>query len=715
MKDNLKLFVRSIINSYSAIFFSRSRWFGIALLLLTFLYPTQGICGLVCCMLVNAISLSLNLNRYKIETGLYGFNAVLVGIALGAIFSFSFVLIGLIFALSILVLLLTVWLDGCLQKYGLPYLALPFLFCLWIAQLVFQQTDGYAGVDIFMLVSQHSLSIGPFSVEAISSAPIWNHLPNPILLYLSSIGFVFFQSDLLTGLILSIVLLCYSRIAFSTSFVSFLVAYFCFEWFGFDIFHLPFVYVGFNFIFTALALGGCYLVPSLKTFMWVLLLIPAQFMVIFSSTRLLSYFMLPTFSLAFCSVSILFLYLMKRRERVSAPYVSYFLESTPENNIYYHLVNQNRFEYLNYLPISLPFMGEWKVTQAYNGQYTHKDAWCHAHDFQIEFDGKLYKDNGFMLTDYFCYGKPVVAAYSGEVVALQNDVEDNPIGKENKVQNWGNYVLLKHSEQLYSLVAHLKIGSVSCKVGDVVRKGDMLGLCGNSGLSPYPHLHFQFQLAPYVGAPTIEYKLSSYLSKEGDDTYKPSLVGIPQENEVVVNMNYDKMMAARYSFVVGTRITSQSERYGNETWEVCYEYGYYFFRSVQTGAKAWFSCRESDFCFQRYEGDVHSNLYYFFLSNYRVLFLSEQSELTENMPLTLKGHSPLGWLQDLCAPFLTFMNYSYQVLPSKENNQIKTMMVKSLLNKTNTTMSFETNYESNRIASIKVMEPDKEPWIIQIQ
>ena len=132
MKEALNLFLKSIVYSYSAIFFSRSRWFGILLLSLTMLYPAQGVCGLFCCMMVNSMSIMLNLNKYKIETGLYGFNAVLVGIALGAFFTYDALLIALIFALSVLVLLLTIAMDGWLQKYGLPFLAFPFLFLLLI-------------------------------------------------------------------------------------------------------------------------------------------------------------------------------------------------------------------------------------------------------------------------------------------------------------------------------------------------------------------------------------------------------------------------------------------------------------------------------------------------------------------------------------------------------------------------------------------------------
>ena len=49
MHGELKTFLRSVRNSYSALVFSRDSWVGIALLLVTFLYPMSGLCGLLCC------------------------------------------------------------------------------------------------------------------------------------------------------------------------------------------------------------------------------------------------------------------------------------------------------------------------------------------------------------------------------------------------------------------------------------------------------------------------------------------------------------------------------------------------------------------------------------------------------------------------------------------------------------------------------------------
>ncbi|SUK15727.1 Peptidase, M23/M37 family [Staphylococcus agnetis] len=50
---------------------------------------------------------------------------------------------------------------------------------------------------------------------------------------------------------------------------------------------------------------------------------------------------------------------------------------------------------------------------------------------------------------------------------------------------------MKHRENEFSLIAHLKQHSLVVSVGDKVKQGERLALCGNSGHSTEPHIHFQ--------------------------------------------------------------------------------------------------------------------------------------------------------------------------------------------------------------------------------
>ena len=57
----------------------------------------------------------------------------------------------------------------------------------------------------------------------------------------------------------------------------------------------------------------------------------------------------------------------------------------------------------------------------------------------------------------------------------------------------GNYIVIQHSAQEYSTIAHIKKDSFCVKIGDKVSRGQILARCGNSGNTSEPHIHFQIQ------------------------------------------------------------------------------------------------------------------------------------------------------------------------------------------------------------------------------
>src|SRR6202047_99486 len=54
----------------------------------------------------------------------------------------------------------------------------------------------------------------------------------------------------------------------------------------------------------------------------------------------------------------------------------------------------------------------------------------------------------------------------------------------------GNLVILDLGGGRYALYAHLDPGSVRVHKGDAVKRGQVIGLVGNTGNSLAPHLHF---------------------------------------------------------------------------------------------------------------------------------------------------------------------------------------------------------------------------------
>lgn len=83
--------------------------------------------------------------------------------------------------------------------------------------------------------------------------------------------------------------------------------------------------------------------------------------------------------------------------------------------------------------------------------------------------------------------EPVMAVEPGEVVYVLDSCEN--YGSKWCGNGWGNHVVIKHENGLYTRYAHLDMTLV--EVGEKVYKSQKIGLLGSSGLSNGPHLHLE--------------------------------------------------------------------------------------------------------------------------------------------------------------------------------------------------------------------------------
>jgi murein DD-endopeptidase MepM/ murein hydrolase activator NlpD len=157
-------------------------------------------------------------------------------------------------------------------------------------------------------------------------------------------------------------------------------------------------------------------------------------------------------------------------------------------------------------PLRLPFNGDWLVlwggrTIALNQHAASPDQ-RFAADFVVARNGATHAGAGKQNGDYYSYGQPVLAAGPGTVHDAIDSSADNAPGTTNPEHPLGNYIVIDHGNGEFSFVAHLQHGSLRVKAGDHVAAGAVLGLCGNSGNSFEPHLHFHLQSTPsyLVGA-----------------------------------------------------------------------------------------------------------------------------------------------------------------------------------------------------------------------
>lgn len=196
-------------------------------------------------------------------------------------------------------------------------------------------------------------------------------------------------------------------------------------------------------------------------------------------------------------------------------------------------------EFLDYetkTDLRLPFAGEWYVfwggRSVEQNYHATDSSQRFAYDFVVVQGDTSFANTGVSNEDYYAFGLPIYAPGDGVVVAVQDGIPDNQPSFMNADQPLGNYVILDHQNGEFSFLAHLKQNSIVVNPGDMVRQNDLLGLCGNSGNSSEPHLHYHLQdTAEYAQGQGLPVQFNSYLA-DGDFVMR----GEPVQGDRVENV-----------------------------------------------------------------------------------------------------------------------------------------------------------------------------------
>ena len=663
--SQVRSFTRGVIRSYSQVFFADNLLFAGILLLVSFFDPNAGLAGLISVIIANLAANQLGFNREETENGLFGFNSLLVGLGIGYYFTPDIESYLIVVAASVLTLFFVTLFKGILQKYGLPYLSLPFLFGIWTIMVASGSFEslGISQKGIYTLNTLYGIGGTKLVVfyERLSDFP----LNESLKIYFNSIAAIFFQFNALSGIIIAIGLLIFSRIAFMLSIYGFYIAYFFYSWLGGNLAELSYTYIGFNYILTAIAIGGFFLIPSKKTFLWLLLLIPLVTLITISLSKIFLVFRLSVYSLPFNIVVLMFIYALKFRVNPKKELDEVIIQQNhPERNLYSFHNQKTKAYHRHLVPFQLPFYGTWTVSQSHDGEYTHKAGWRHAFDFIItDDDNKQFKNLGLYPSDYYCFGKSVLAPADGTVEKVINSVKDNEIGKVNLVNNWGNTVVIKHADYLYSSLSHLKEGSVVLKEGDPVKKGQKTGEVGNSGRSPYPHLHMQFQATPFVGSETLYYPLSYFInSKDGGNTLQS--FDVPEKEARIANIECNWFLKNAFDFIPGKKLEVHYSVNGADKkteWEIYTNpWNQSYLYEKDTKSLAYFVNDGCMMNFTAFRGDKKSVLFSFYTGFYKILLAYYKNiPVHDELPQNETFRFPLITLQDFLSPFYLFLKTEY--------------------------------------------------------
>lgn len=131
-------------------------------------------------------------------------------------------------------------------------------------------------------------------------------------------------------------------------------------------------------------------------------------------------------------------------------------------------------------------------------------------------------------SNYYGKEQPIYASASGTIIELKNDyTTTDSIGS-----SYGNYIKIKHNNNLFTLYAHLKTNSIPYKVGDTVNQGTQIGIMGNTGRSNGNHLHFEiFEGTTKVNPLNLTYVYSDQIISKNLDATEGLLYYIPETSK----------------------------------------------------------------------------------------------------------------------------------------------------------------------------------------
>jgi hypothetical protein len=142
--------------------------------------------------------------------------------------------------------------------------------------------------------------------------------------------------------------------------------------------------------------------------------------------------------------------------------------------------------------------------------------------------------------NYRAYGSEALAVADGTIVATKDGIPQNIPGENSRAVPitletvGGNHVVLDIGHGRFAFYAHLQPGSLKVKTGDRVKRGQVLGLVGNSGNSTEPHLHFHLaDSKSALGSEGLPYVLDSFDAKTKSGDVRKHKQEIPLEDELV--------------------------------------------------------------------------------------------------------------------------------------------------------------------------------------
>lgn len=185
--------------------------------------------------------------------------------------------------------------------------------------------------------------------------------------------------------------------------------------------------------------------------------------------------------------------------------------------------------------LGLPFKkGKWLYAQNHHrdSRFITEGKASYSQRYGIDWilldnEGVYVKNESEQNENWITYGVELLAVSDGKVVDVKDGIAENTPLSENMAVSItretiaGNYIVIDIGNDIYAVYAHLIPSSLKVKNGDLVKKGQVIGLLGNSGNSDAPHLHFHLETKSNItlGGEGVPYHFSEFkqLVKYRDD------------------------------------------------------------------------------------------------------------------------------------------------------------------------------------------------------
>jgi hypothetical protein len=126
----------------------------------------------------------------------------------------------------------------------------------------------------------------------------------------------------------------------------------------------------------------------------------------------------------------------------------------------------------------------------------------YSYDFvPVDDKGNMHSGDADNNASWFGFGKAIHAVADGMVVRASGNAPDDRTFDQAKIPEdpmvlFGNVVVVDHGHGEFGVYAHARQGSLRVKVGQAVRRGEVIAQIGASGSAFFPHLHFELQDRP---------------------------------------------------------------------------------------------------------------------------------------------------------------------------------------------------------------------------